>query len=97
MNAVSKAKRALEIALLEAMLDDPKPVTVCLCSGEGSLDLNFTVDDVRAAAQRQLAAMRPKCDGFKTTVAGQALRCHLDEGHDGQCVDDAGVQRWWRT
>lgn len=98
MNALQKAKHALEIACLEQLLGDPKPITVSLYSYGASLDLQLTAEDIKAAATRQLEQLREqtKCDGFKASVCGTVRRCTLESGHEGQCTDKDGV-RWWRA
>jgi hypothetical protein len=62
MNA-REAKRALEVALLEAVVAKPHSVTVylavCVDTEHEQLQLQLTAEDVQKAAQRQLAALKP--------------------------------------
>ena len=55
---VKQAQRALEIACLEALLLDTQGLTVSLFTDGAGFELKFSAEDVRAAAMRQLEALK---------------------------------------
>jgi len=98
MTKIEKAKRDLEIACLERLTTELEGIRVSLYRDGAGVDLVFTAEDVQRAATRQLTDLRAKnkCDGFRTTLAGDALYCTLESDHEGQCLAADG-QQWWRT
>jgi hypothetical protein len=57
VSPVEKARRELTRAMLGELAAKPEPVTVGLYRQEAHVDLVFSAEDVRAAAERQLLAL----------------------------------------